>query len=148
MKCARGGVLNIAKYISSKNRSHNMFCGNAQQLFLLMSQPTKEVLLQKRRGYMASVISLPADWPGTTGGQWSTITTVDQGRKGEKKGHVLPRQLRHCVKHFCHGDWRVCVGMSCTNMSLCMWQWAAAWQENVWRQLIRLLCSASDEHWV
>lgn len=37
----------------------------------------------------------------------------------------------------------LCVGMSCPNMCLCMWQWAAAWRECVWRQLMFLLCSAS-----
>lgn len=55
---------------------------------------------------MASVISLLADWPGTGGERWSTITTVDRQRKGGGGG-VLPRQQRHCVKHSRHGDWRV-----------------------------------------
>lgn len=34
---------------------------------------------------MSSVISLQADWPGTTGERWSMITSADQGRKREWK---------------------------------------------------------------
>lgn len=41
--------------------------------------------------------------------QWSQLLTREEREEGEKKGQVLPRQQRPCVKHSRHGVWRVSV---------------------------------------
>lgn len=74
------------------------------------------------------------DWTGTTGEQWSMITTVDQRRKGGKKGQVLPRQHRPCVKHSLHTDWRVSVSKNELHQYLSLYV-TVGWQEKCWETI-------------
>lgn len=60
---------------------------------------------------MASVVSLWADWPGTSGEQWSTI--IDQGRKEKKKGKCY------------HGNGDIVLNIPVTVIEECVWEWAA-----------------------
>lgn len=80
----------------------------AEVIFPHTSSNIKGGVVAKRNQHMTLVLSL---WLTDlrlekNSDQWTQLLTGKE-RRGKKKEQMLPRQLRHRVKHSRHGEWRV-----------------------------------------
>lgn len=137
---------------SDKTSTYTMPFGNSQQHNFSFSSPTikRGVAVKKRKGTRGLGLFSPGR---LTWDYWWTVINDHScwpGKGGKKNCYQGNRDLVLNIPVTVI-DECLCVGMSCTNMLLCMWQCAAAWQEK-WLKTIQapvMLCEcAPDVHWV